>query len=43
MDTGQEKSGMLYRMYCGSAFVGVGTIRDTESGPVVKFRKMLAE
>lgn len=42
MGAGPERSGTLYRMYCGDAFVGVGAIRDTESGPVVKFRKMLA-
>ena len=37
-----EKADTLYRMYCGSTFAGVGTIRDAESGHVVKFRKMLA-
>jgi hypothetical protein len=30
-------------MYCGPRFMGIGTIRDTESGSVVTFRKMLAE
>jgi len=40
--TGPVQDETLYRMYCGAAFVGVGTIRDTDAGPVVKFRKMLA-
>ncbi len=32
----------LYKMYCGKSFVGVGAIAETVSGPVARFRKMLA-
>jgi len=41
-ETSTEQGEPMYRMYCGTVFVGVGTVRDTESEPVVKFRKMLA-
>jgi tRNA pseudouridine55 synthase len=39
---GSAEGDSLYRMYCGLAFVGIGTILETESEPVVRFRKMLA-
>lgn len=40
---GEKADDALYRMYCGSQFVGVGAVQASETGAVVRFRKMLAE
>lgn len=45
LDAAESPSGRadtLCRMYCGTVFMGVGVIQETASGPMVKFRKMLA-